>query len=417
MSPNTPHHPDDESNGSYTPNENNGSQHDPLAGNPYSSQQRHAPQPDLDAAAPSLASNDLRRMNRRALGFLGAIVLLLLGVGFWLLSSSGSSTPPPKPREETVNVPTPMAPPLPPEQAAPQPQAAIPLQPPPPLPTPEQLRPADMPTPERGPTLLERRIASANEGTTAVGNGAPAQPGVTGPFGGMFGQPAAPAPAAPRMSAMGNIAYGGAQLPEVSSAEPLQHPDTLMLRGTFIRCVLETRIITDIPGFTSCVVTEPVYSFTGKRLLLPKGSKVMGKYEMEPSGPRVAVIWDRIVTPTGIDVNMASPGVDTLGGAGHPGYYNAHWGSRIGAALLISMLSDAFKYEAAEHGPRQTTVSNGVVTQTPFESNTADTIQQIANQAVQRAANRPATVTINQGTVLAIYVARDVDFSGVVARY
>jgi type IV secretion system protein VirB10 len=219
------------------------------------------------------------------------------------------------------------------------------------------------------------------------------------------------------MSANGNLAYSAKELPEVSSASPLTHPDTLMLRGTFIRCVLETRIITDIPGFTSCVVTEPVYSFTGKRLLLPKGSKVLGKYEMEPSGPRVAVIWDRIVTPTGIDVNMASPGVDTLGGAGHPGYYNAHWGSRIGSAMLISLLSDAFKYEAAEHGPRQTTISNGVVTQTPFESNTADTIQQLANQAVRRAANRPATVTINQGTVLAIYVARDVDFSGVVARY
>ncbi len=94
-----------------------------------------------------------------------------------------------------------------------------------------------------------------------------------------------------------------------------------------------------------------------------------------------------------------------------------HWGSRIGAALLISLLSDAFKYEAAEHGPRTTTISNGVVTQTPFESNTAATIQQLANQAVRRASNRPATVTINQGTVLAIYVAKDVDFAGVVARY
>jgi type IV secretion system protein VirB10 len=151
--------------------------------------------------------------------------------------------------------------------------------------------------------------------------------------------------------------------------------------------------------------------------LLPKGSKVMGKYDAEPNGPRVAVVWDRIVTPTGIDVNMASPGIDALGGAGHPGDYSAHWGSRIGAALLISLFSDAFKYGAAKYGPRQTQISNGVVTQSPFESNTAETIQQLANQAVQRQANRPATVTINQGTVLAIYVAKDVDFTGVVSRY
>ena len=189
-----------------------------------------------------------------------------------------------------------------------------------------------------------------------------------------------------------------------------------MLRVTYIRCVLETRIITDFPGFTSCIVTEPVYSFNGRRLLLPKGSKVMGRYDTDPQGDRIAVIWDRIVTPTGIDVDMASPGIDNLGGAGHPGSLNSHWGSRMGAALLISMLSDAFKYEAAEHGPRNTTISNGFVTQTPFESNTAQTMQNFANQAVQRSANRRSTVTINQGTVVTIYVARDVDFNTVLAR-
>jgi type IV secretion system protein VirB10 len=418
VSPNTPNHPDDESNeGRVPPRGSNADPRDPLSGNPYSTQTRQAPPPDLDAAAPQLANNDLRRMNRRALGFLAGIVALLLIFAFWLVGgATGSRTPPPKPREETVNVPqAPVAPQMPSE--APEPSRPIALAPPPPLPTPEQLRPAEMPDQPRGPTLLERRIMAASEGAQSVANSQGQPAGPVGPYGMFPGMPGAPAPVAPQMSANGNLSYSAKDLPDVSNASPLIHPDTLMLRGTFIRCVLETRIITDIPGFTSCVVTEPVYSFTGKRLLLPKGSKVMGKYEMEPNGPRVAVIWDRIVTPTGIDVNMASPGVDTLGGAGHPGYYNAHWGSRIGAAMLISLLSDAFKYEAAKNGPRQTEISNGVVTQTPFESNTANTIQQIANQAVQRAANRPATVTINQGTVLAIYVAKDVDFTGVVARY
>lgn len=433
MSPNTPYTPDDESNRGNTPNENRGDQRDPLAGNPYSNQQRQAPPPDLDSAAPQLTSNDLRRMNRSALGLLAGIVLLLVVVAFWLFSSSGnSSTPVAKPKEETVTVPdAPNATPQPPTPQA-QPIQLAPVLPPheakpelPPMPQPQAA-----PGPHI-PTLLERRIAAANNGmgVQAVGdNGqgqlAPNVPpgggmgGMGGPMGGMAAVPGMPGqPYRNAYSASDNIAYNGKDLPDVSSASPLQHPDTLMLRGTFIRCVLETRIITDMPGFTSCVVTEPVYSFTGKRLLLPKGSKVLGKYEMEPSGPRVAVIWDRIVTPTGIDVNMASPGVDTLGAAGHPGMYNAHWGSRIGAALLISLLSDAFKYEAAKNGPRQTEISNGVVTQSPFESNTAETIQQLANQAVRRQANRPATVTINQGTVLAIYVAKDVDFAGVVARY
>jgi type IV secretion system protein VirB10 len=203
---------------------------------------------------------------------------------------------------------------------------------------------------------------------------------------------------------------------DTSSAQVLEHADGLLVRGTYIRCVLETRIVTDIPGFTSCVVTEPVYSINGRSLLLAKGSKISGRYDSDANGPRVAVVWDRITTPDGVDVRMASPGVDNLGGAGHPGDYDAHWGSRMGAALMISLISDVFKYEGEVNGPNTTTISNGVVTQAPFDSNTARTMQRLANQALDRSINRPATVTINQGTVVNIYVARDVDFSAVLQR-
>ena len=44
-------------------------------------------------------------------------------------------------------------------------------------------------------------------------------------------------------------------------------------------------------------------------------------------------------------------------------------------------------------------------------------MQNLANQAVQAAANRAPTVTINQGSIVYVYVAKDVDFSGVVARF
>ena len=200
-----------------------------------------------------------------------------------------------------------------------------------------------------------------------------------------------------------------------ASAQPLADPDTLLLRGTYIRCVMETRIITDVAGFTSCVVTEPVYSVNGRRLLLQKGSKISGTYANDSiNGPRVAVVWDRITTPGGVDINMASPGVDNLGGAGHPGDYNAHWASRVSSALLISLVSDVFKYAGAKHGPESTTIANsGNEVIEPYESNTARAMERLAYQAVDRSMNRPATVTINQGAVVNIYVAKDVDFSSV----
>ena len=207
----------------------------------------------------------------------------------------------------------------------------------------------------------------------------------------------------------------GADVDDVSNAAFIRSPDALLVRGTYLRCVLETRIITDVAGFTSCLVTEPVYSINGRTLLLPKGSKIYGSYGGGPIGERVDVIWDRITTPNGIDVAMSSPGTDGLGGAGIPGQYTAHWGQRIASALMISLLADAFKYAAAENGPETTTVnSSGFAMQSPYESATARTMESLAQQAASQ--RRAPTVTVNQGTITNVYVAKDVDFSAVLAR-
>ena len=387
------------------------------AGNPYYANQQSSAAPDLDANAPQLRSNDLQKLNRKALLFLGGIVLLLIVAAVWMFKSATSGKDEvAKPREEKVVIPElpgnaepqsaePVAP-IPMEQYAAEP-AMPPLPPEPAQPT---AYPADgygAQSQPREPTLMERRMmngASAGAGGGEGGSDAAKKDAYMQAMmaAGMTGNPAAAQP--PPQD-------------EVASAQYIYRPDALLVRGTYIRCVLETRIVTDIPGFTSCVVTEPVYSINGRSLLLPKGSKISGKYNNAgATGPRVAVIWDRITTPNGIDVNMASPGVDNLGGAGHPGKYNAHWGSRIASALMISLISDAFSYAAAENGPRTTTISNGNVLETPFESSTARTMERLANQALDKSINRPPTVTINQGTVVNVYVSKDVDFTGVLAR-
>jgi type IV secretion system protein VirB10 len=408
VSSNTPNQPGDGSNQGNAPFESQNGGRDPLANNPYSAQQRQGPAPDLDANAPVLRSNDLARMNRRAMMFLVAIVAMLAVLGFWLIYGNSNHNPPPKPKAETIEIPqAPQAPPLPP------PTPVRPIQtsaPPIPLVTATPAAPQRAivrPSMPLGPTLMQRRIEDSS-GESGAGGGVAAG-GTAG--GGTQSPTAAAGPQVPGMPP-DNV------VPDApTSAQALTDPDTLMEQGTFIRCVLQTRIITDYPGFASCIVTEPVYSFTGKRLLLPKGSKVIGKYGNGGTSNRVAVIWERIITPNGIDINMKSPGVDDLGGTGYAGYVDSHWPSRIGAALLVSILSDAFSYEAAEHGPKTASITSGVAVETPFQSNTASTLQQLASQAVRRSADRAPTITINQGTIVDIYVAKDVDFSGVVSRF
>lgn len=379
-------------------------------GNPYEA--RASDGVDLDADAPVLQSAEVQRLNRRALLFLAGIVVLLGGLAFWVFAGGGTGGADEAPRPQSVEqVVIPAAPRDLPELPAAREEMPAPALPPLPViedPTPPPASGTYAPVSGSAmfsgtslPSLLERRMqdvagGAVPDGMQAIGSEGP-------PLGTGYTAGAAPA----------SVMQAPADGP--TSARPLYSPDTLLLRGTYIRCVLQSRVISDFPGYTSCIVTEPVYSVNGRRLLLPRGSRVMGFYNADSViGDRAAIVWDRVTTPTGLDVNMRSPGVDNLGAAGNPGHYTAHWGQRITSALLISMLSDAFKYAGAEYGPSQTTFGNGFVVQSPFESNTARTLERLAQTALERNMARPPTVTINQGTVVNVYVARDVDFSAVV---
>lgn len=389
MNQNTPNNPfagTNQNQGQEGAQMNEHSQHgDGVGSNAYFANQQNNPLPDLDAGAPVLKSNEQQRLNRKALLYAAGVVGLLLVVLIWIGKGLGSKKGEVATvRQQTVDVPA-----LP-QAASEDLPLPVDLPPPtPPIPLANTTPTEPVETMVSSPSRADRRIVADGQDSGASGPSMGMQPG--------------------EAEAQTNV----------TSAQYIRNPDTTMLRGTYIRCVLETHIVTDVPGFTSCIVTEPVYSLNGRSLLLPKGSKVYGQYNTGASSnvPRVSVIWDRITTPNGIDVTMASPGVDNLGGAGHPGDMNQHWGSRIGSALLISMLSDGFKYAAAEHGPNTSTVtSSGLIVDQPFESNTARTMERLANDALTRAGSRPPTITINQGTVLNVYVAKDVDFTAVLRR-
>ncbi|HFC8510118.1 TPA: hypothetical protein ACFP4I_001065 [Neisseria subflava] len=65
-------------------------------------------------------------------------------------------------------------------------------------------------------------------------------------------------------------------------------------------------------------------------------------------------------------------------------------------------------------GPQgQTVTTNTSTTTNPYQSDTANTLKQQAINQLERNNARPNTVTINQGTLINIYTAQDIDFSSV----
>lgn len=181
----------------------------------------------------------------------------------------------------------------------------------------------------------------------------------------------------------------------------------LLPKGTFIDCVLETKLDTTVPGMTSCVIPRDVYSANGRVLLIERGSKAIGEYKgaVENGLNRIFVLWTQIQTPKGVRVNIDSPATDALGGSGMAGEIDFHWWARFGNALLFTLIQDGFDFAMTKQSE-----NNGGVN---YYQNSEDGMNQIIQEAMRQSGNIPPTLTKNQGERVGIFVARDVDFSKV----
>ncbi len=255
--------------------------------------------------------------------------------------------------------------------------------------------------------------------------GQPASAPVAAPAGSAtpyFGQPSQGGGASNAVSASDRPGSVGAQL--VSSATPvarakrLSDQNLILPKGRQADCVLTGRIIDEVPGFTSCALTQNLYSDNGRVLLLERGSQLSGEYgtSTQLGTRRLFVTWNRVKTPDGIEVDLSSPGSDALGTSGLPGHLDNRWTERIGAALLLSFIKDVAV--AVISNQQQNTTSSGtsvVVQQQQPGQNTIQGASSIADEVVRQTIKVRPTLTINEGDRISIYVARDLDFSPVYA--
>lgn len=187
-------------------------------------------------------------------------------------------------------------------------------------------------------------------------------------------------------------------------AARLPNRNLLVTQGTSIPCVLETAMSSDVAGFVSCVVMRDVMSDSGNVVLMEKGTQVVGEYRgnVRRGSKRMFVLWRRAKTPTGVIAALASPATDALGRAGFDGDLDTHFWERFGSAMLLSIVSDA-----SSIGRQQLQDGSIQVNNTTGATNTAASI------AVEQSINIPPTLNKNQGELVNIFVARDVDFSSV----
>ena len=139
------------------------------------------------------------------------------------------------------------------------------------------------------------------------------------------------------------LASAAKTVTETSLSQPLPDPSRTIVQGTIISAVLETAINTELPGNIRAQVMEPVFSFDGRRILMPAGTTLVGQFNnsLELEQKRVLIAWNRAITPKGQSIAIGSTGTDKLGRSGTGGNVDNRYAKKIGAAVLISAIGAA----------------------------------------------------------------------------
>jgi type IV secretion system protein VirB10 len=209
---------------------------------------------------------------------------------------------------------------------------------------------------------------------------------------------------------------------EQAVATRIGNVNTTIGQGKVIDAVLETAINTDLPGTLRAIVSRDVYPESGRYVPIPKGSRLIGTYntQIQRGQKRVFVVWTRIIRPDGVDIEVASPGVDQIGRAGVAGAVDNKYFETFSAAALTSLVTIAVGYGVDElTGDRargdQTRNPDGSVDQR--STATGQAVTQSMNNVgtatqgiIQGMVDARPTITVNQGTVVKVMVNRDLLF-------
>lgn len=180
---------------------------------------------------------------------------------------------------------------------------------------------------------------------------------------------------------------------------------TIVPQGTLIAAVLETALDSTQPGQTRALVSRDVPNLAGGPVLIPRGSRLYGEYrgELGAGQKRAMIQWSRLETPDGVSIAIDSPAADQLGRAGIKGKVNSQFAARFGGALLQSVI-DVGAFAAVRS-----------LSDSPFFVAVPGAVQQGSSTPLLGQPPRP-TLRVRQGTRISVFVARDLDFTGVGRR-
>lgn len=278
-----------------------------------------------------------------------------------------------------------------------------------------QAVPAPMvPAPNPGPSAEEQRRLQEIEAarTSKFFSGAEGRPATTGASPAPNPQPTptlanlglAPTPATPTAQDRQNAFLAAEGDRKTVAPDRVQAPASknVLQAGAVIPAAMITGIRSDLPGQITAQVTENVYdSPTGRILLVPQGTRIIGQYDNNVGfgQSRVLLVWNRLIFPNGRSIVLErQPGADAEGYAGLQDEVDYHWGELFKAALLTTILSIGSE---AGYSGNESDIARAL------QQGASNSTSQIGQQIVGRQLNIAPTLTIRPGFPVRVIVTHD----------
>ncbi|AOG12555.1 IncP-type conjugal transfer protein TrbI [Agrobacterium sp. RAC06] len=183
-----------------------------------------------------------------------------------------------------------------------------------------------------------------------------------------------------------------------------------LLRGSVIPALLLTGLNADLPGRLLAQVSQNVYdSATGRHLLIPQGSRLVGQYDSKVSygQSRVLVVWTDIVLPDGKRLEIgAMAGIDQAGEAGFKDKVNRHFMRNFGTAALVALIGTGIDLSL----PQSRTAFGVSDPSDAARRSFAETFGRLAEGSVSKGLDTQPTLTIRPGYRFNILVDQDLVF-------
>jgi type IV secretory pathway VirB10-like protein len=175
----------------------------------------------------------------------------------------------------------------------------------------------------------------------------------------------------------------------------------LLSAGSAISASLITGLRSDLPGLVTAQVTAQVFdSPTGRILLIPQGSRLIGSYDSVVAfgQKRALIVWQRIMLPDGSSLRIDNvPATDASGYAGLQDKVDFHTWALLKGVALSTLLGV---------GSQLTVTGESDLVQAIRES-TQQNVPRAGDQLTSRNINIQPTITIRPGATVRLVVHKD----------